>query len=412
MMRQGWWKITAMAAAMLAVGLSFSVSAARAAGGPDLNVAFIGSLSGPDAYKAQDALDGFKLGVKHLGGRLGTVEFDLVSFDDHRSPEGARVLMEKLQRDLKPQFTLVASDPKVLAQLAPMADSGHSFLLALNAPPAAMAGKDCHSYVFSLAGLTDTLHELAGQYMAGQGYRRVLLAVPPTPVAQAATDAFRRGFRSDVTVLQSRRGEMNFTQELGRITQEKPDAVYLLETGGMAVNFVRQYDDEGLKGEIPLFGPISTLDQATLAAAAPASLDLFSLGPWSEDSDTPANHRMVGDFDGEYGRPASYYAAMGYDAAMLIDAAMRGADKKINNDEMIRTVIRRADFVGTRPGFRFDTNQFPIQSYLLRSAQRDARGHVVNEQRGTLQKDVRDGHAAECPMRWVAEPPPAAPVKP
>ncbi|HVI51382.1 MAG TPA: ABC transporter substrate-binding protein [Candidatus Sulfotelmatobacter sp.] len=410
-MRREWWRNTA-AAAMLAAGLALSASAAEASGSPDLNVAFIGSLSGPDAIKAQDALDGFKLGVKHLGGRLGGVEFDLVSFDDRHSVDTARNLMEKVQRDLRPQFTLVSSDAKTLSVLGGMADASHTFMIALDAPATAMAGKECRPYVFSLAALSDTVHEQAGLYMAGQGYRRVLLAMPSTPTAQAAADAFRRGFKAEVLTMQSRRGEMNFAQELRRIADAKPDAVYLLETGGMGVNFVRQFDEEGLKGEVPLFGPIVSFDQAALAAAAPASLDLFSVGPWSEDSDSPANRRMMSDFEGEYGRPASYHAAMGYDAAMLIDAAMRGADKKFNNDEMVRTAIRRSDFASTRPGFRFDTNQFPIQSYLLRSAQRDARGHVVNEQRGTLQRDVRDGHASECPMRWVAEQPPAAPAKP
>jgi len=409
-MIQGWWKT--LVAAALAVGAGLSSSAALASGSSDLNVAFIGALSGPDAYKALDSLDGFKLGVKHLGGRLGGVEFELAWFDDHHNPDAARSLMEKLQRYLRPQFTLVSSDPKVIATLAPMADAGHAFLIALNSPPPAMAGKDCHSYVFSLSGLSDTLHEQAGQYMAGQGYRRVLLAMPSTPVAQVAADAFRRGFRGDVVTMQSRRGEMNFTQELRQIVGQKPDAVYLLETGGMAVSFLRQYDEKGLRETIPLFGPAITLDQSILAGASPSSLDLFSIGPWSEDFDTPSNRRMMSDFEGEYGRPASFYAAMGYDAAMLIDAAMRGADKKFNNDEMIRTVIRRSDFPGTRPGFRFDTNQFPIQNYVLRAAQHDVRGHMTNEQRGILQHDVRDGHAAECPMRWTPEPAPQPPAKP
>jgi len=407
-MMQGWRKW--MAAALLSA-FCWPVSAALASGSADLNVAFIGDLSGSDAYKAQDALDGFRLGIKHLGGRLATVEFDLAWFDDRHNPEVARSLMEKLQRDLRPQFTLVAADPKIEATLAPMADEGHSFQLMLNPPPLSMAGKDCHSYVFSLAGLAETQHEAAGLYMTGQGFHRVLVAMPASAAAQNALDAFRRGYKGEVLTQVSHRGEMSFAAEIKDIAAKKPDAVYLLETGGKAVNFIREYDDKGLKDEMPLFGPLTSLDQSVLAGAAPSSLNLFSVGPWSEDLDSPSNRRLMSDFEGEYGRPASSYAAVGYDAAMLLDAALRGADRKFNNDEMIRTMLRRADFASTRPGFRFDTNQMPVQTYLLRSAQKDARGHMTNEQRGVLQKDMRDGHAGECPMRWVVDTP-AQPAKP
>jgi branched-chain amino acid transport system substrate-binding protein len=235
--------------------------------------------------------------------------------------------------------------------------------------------------------------------------------MPASAAAQNALDAFRRGYKGEVLTQVSHRGEMSFAAEIKDIAAKKPDAVYLLETGGKAVNFIREYDDKGLKDEMPLFGPLTSLDQSVLAGAAPSSLNLFSVGPWSEDLDSPSNRRLMSDFEGEYGRPASSYAAVGYDAAMLLDAALRGADRKFNNDEMIRTMLRRADFASTRPGFRFDTNQMPVQTYLLRSAQKDARGHMTNEQRGVLQKDMRDGHAGECPMRWVVDTP-AQPAKP
>lgn len=394
-----------MAAALLAA-VCLPASAVLAAGNADLNLAFIGDLSGAGSHKAQDALDGFRLGVKHLGGRLGGVEFDLVWFDDNHNPDTARALMDKMQRDVKPQFTLVASDPDIIATLAPIAESAQSFLIALNSPPVSMAGWNCRPYVFSLAGLPDNQHEVAGQYMTAQGFHRVLVVLPQMPAAQAALDSFRRGFKGEVLVRQSRRGEMNFSAEMTEIADKKPDAVYLLETGGKAVNFIRQFDERGLKQDVPLLGAASVLDQSVLEGAAPASLNLFSVGSWSEDLDSPSNHRLMADFEGEYGRPASAYAAKGYDAAMLIDAALRGTDRKFNNDDMIRTALRRADFPSTRPGLRFDTNQMPIQSYMLLSAQRDAREHMVNEQRGVLQKDMRDGHAGECPMVWTPEPPP------
>jgi branched-chain amino acid transport system substrate-binding protein len=197
---------------------------------------------------------------------------------------------------------------------------------------------------------------------------------------------------------------MNFDATLARIRLLAPDAVYLLHSGGMAVNFIRQYGASPLKASVPLFGPAMVFDQTVLAGAGEASLGLMSLGPWSDDMDSPANKRMMADFEADYGRPPSLFAAEGYDAAMLIDSALRAIDRKHIDEEALRTALRRADFASTRISFHFDTNQMPIQSYVLREVVQDARGHFASEAHPTSIRDLRDGHANDCPMRWVVEP--------
>jgi len=398
----GLWR-NALAAVLL---VAASVGPAAAAGGQDLNIGFIGTLSGPNANQAQDQLDGFKLGVKHLGGRLGGAEFDLTVFDDKRDVDAARQAMGRLLRDERAQVVLVSSDAKVSAALAPLAAAGGAFLISLGAPAANLAGKDCSPYFFSLAGLSETMHEMAGQYLQGQGYHNVVVAGPDTAAEHAAVVAFQRGFHGAVSEVLARRGEMAFDEDLRRIRAAAPDAVYLLHSGGMAVSFIREFADAKLKGMLPLFAPGATFDQTVLAASGPAALDLFSVAPWSDDLDSPANKRMMADFESEYGRPPSANAAQGYDSAMLLDAAIRTIDRKFNDDDALRGALRKVEFPSTRGGFRFDTNHFPIQSYWVRQAVHDQRGHVANEQRGLLVRDARDGHANECAMRWQPEPPP------
>jgi branched-chain amino acid transport system substrate-binding protein len=392
--------------ALAAVLLAASVGPVAAAGSQDLNIGFIGTLSGANANQAQDHLDGFKLGVKHLGGRLGGAEFDLTVFDDKHDIDAARQAMGRLLHDERAQVVLVSSDVKASAALVPLAAASGAFLLSLSAPAPNLAGKDCSPFFFSLAGLSETMHELSGQYLQAQGYRRVTIAGPDNAPEHAAAVAFQRGFKGTVTEVLSRRGEMAFDGDLRRIRETAPDAVYLLHSGGMAVSFIRQFADAKLKGELPLFGPGATFDQTVLAASGPSALDLFSVAPWSDDIDSPANKRMMSDFEGEYGRPPSANAAQGYDAAMLLDAAIRSIDRKFNDDDGLRGALRKVEFPSTRGAFRFDTNQFPIQSYLVRQAVRDQRGHMASEQRGMLVRDVRDGHAGECSMRWQPEPPP------
>ena len=379
---------------------------ARTAAAADLNIGFLGTLSGAQANLSQDQLDGFQLGVKHLGGRLGGVEFALTVLDDHHDPAAAAQSVQRLVQSEHVQVLLLSSEPRTAALVAPVAAAGRTFVLALSPPAPSLAGKDCGPYFFSLSGLAETMHDLAGQYMQAQGFHNLAVVGPDNANERDAVAALRRGFKGQVTEITSRRGDMDFAAELRRLRQVGADSVYLLHTGGMAVDFLLQYAAAGLKKEMPLFGPPTTLDQSLLAAVGPAALDFFSIGPWSEDLDAPANRRLMADFESEYGRPASFFAAEGYDAAMLLDGAIKAVDKKINDDDGLRGALRRVDFPSTRGSFRFDTNQFPVQSYFIRQVVQDAREHMVNEQRGLMAKDVRDGHAGECPMRWNAEPPP------
>ncbi len=404
--------LRSVAPAALAVGLVASVltgQPVQAASADPLNIGFIGSFSGVGASRAQDALDGFKLGIKHLGGRLGSVEFDLTVLDDKHSPDAAKRAAERLMHDARTQVILVASSPKVAALVAPTGAAGHSFVISLSPPTPALAGKDCSPYFFSLSGLSDTLHEQAGLYLQNQDYRNLAVLRGDTPEERAAADAFRRGFKGTIQEIISQRGAMSFARDIRQVRQSGPDAIYLLHTGGMAVNFIRQWEEAKLKGVIPLFGPGGTFDQPYISATGMAGVDLFSISSWSEDLDSPSNRRMMSDFEGEYGRPASSWAARGYDAAMLLDGAIRLVDRKYNDDDALRTGLRNADFPSTRGSWRFDQNHFPIQTYLLRGVvevEANVRGHYANETRGVVAHDVRDGRAGECQMRWAPMPPP------
>ncbi len=393
-------------AALLALGLALAVSPARAAGGPDFDIAFIGSLSGDDAYMAQDSLDGFRLGVKHLGWHLGGADFNLVVEDDHHDPERDRTLVEKMQADLHPQAILLASGRRATAAVAPLAEAGHTFLLLLNDPDPALAGKDCGSYLFSLLAPRADLDALAGQYLGDQGFKRVAVVVPAADPARG--DPFRAAFHGEAPPFTAKRGEMNFRPLLKAIAAAKADAVYLRLDGGMAVNFIRAYGESGLKAKLPLFGPGDSVNQMVLAAAMPASLGVQSIAAWSEDGDSPANRRLMADFETEYGRLPTYYAALGYDAAMMLDAAVRGADKKFNSDEAMRIAMRRADYPLSRAGLHFDYNQFPLQDYVLRQAGEDSRGRATNETRGVVAHDPRSGQAEACPLHWTLPPLPVA----
>ena len=404
------WTLKAAAwvlAAFLACGAARAATSSAPAD-PGLSIGLVGTLTGARAHVAQDRLDGFKLGVKHAGGRIGGQEFNLSAIDDRDNAATALRAAKRLLEQTGVRILLWASDTPAPAALPPLAARGGALLLALGSPAPALAGTGCNPQFFSLASLSETQHETTGRLLQKQGYPSLAVAGPDSDSTREAVAALKKSYHGAVVLVTSRKGRMNFREELTRIRDIAPGAVYLLHSGGMAVNFVIQYQKAGLKERTPLFAPADIADRTVIAAAGAAAADLFSVAPWSDDMDTPSNRRMMADFEVEYGRPASIDAAYGYDAAMLLDRAIATAG--VRDREALRQAVLRADFPATRDGFRFGPNQFPVETFLLRQVVEDqGRGRLGNEQQGVVARAVGNGAPGACPMRGNA---PAAPAKP
>jgi branched-chain amino acid transport system substrate-binding protein len=88
------------------------------------------------------------------------------------------------------------------------------------------------------------------------------------------------------------------------------------------------------------------------------------------------------------------------------DSAIRAIDRKLGDADALRAAIKRLEFPTTRGSFHFDNDQFPVVNFLVRQVTSDARGRLINEQRGMLMRDVHDSLAHDCPLR-APEPLPA-----
>ena len=88
------------------------------------------------------------------------------------------------------------------------------------------------------------------------------------------------------------------------------------------------------------------------------------------------------------------YASQGYDAAMLLDSAVRQTGGR-DADTLRR---RAADFKSVRGDFKFNRNQYPIQNYYLRIIEAGADGKPANKLSGTVLTQYQDPFAASCQM--------------
>ena len=386
---------------LLAAAAAAMLAAPGGAAGETIKVGFIATMSGPAGVLGRDLLDGFKLGLEHSGGQLGGRKVELVTGDDQLKPDVGRQLAQKmLQKDKVHIITGVVFSNVMMAIAKPVTDA-EVFLISANAGPSALAGKRCHPYFFNVAWQNDNTHEAMGQYVQEIGYDNVFIMAPNYPAGKDALAGFKRFYKGGIAgEIYTKLGQPDYAAELAQVRAAKPDAVFVFYPGGMAVNFVKQYAQAGLRNVAPLFGPSFLLDQTVLKAQGDAALGLYNTAFWSQSIDNPANARFVSSYVETYDRLPSPYAAQAYDAARLIDSAVAAVGGDVADHDAFRAALRAAKFKSVRGPFRFNQNHFPIQNFYLRQVEKDAQGRLVSAMQATVFTDHADAYQPECGMSW------------
>jgi branched-chain amino acid transport system substrate-binding protein len=388
-------------AAALAVGLALTATPASAQN--KVKIGLITTLSGPQAGTGREMVDGFNLALKHLGGKLGGAEAELITGDDQFKPDVGKSLAERMvQRDRVDIVTGVVFSNIMLAMSDTiLKDRRGVFFINSNAGPSELAGKDCNPNFFSASWQNDGTHEAMGQNMQNAGIKRAYLMAPNYPAGKDALAGFKRFFKGEVVgEVYTQLGQTDYAAEIANLRAAKPDATYIFYPGGMGVAFIRQYQQAGLVQSTPLFGPSFSLDQTILPAIGDAALGVYASTFWSERLQNPANDKFVKDFEASYNRIPSPYAAQSYDSAMLIDSALKAAGGDISKKDQFRNALRAANFNSVRGPFKFNKNHFPIQNYYLTQIVKDDKGRLVMDLRGVIFASHGDAYADQCKMKW------------
>jgi branched-chain amino acid transport system substrate-binding protein len=195
-------------------------------------------------------------------------------------------------------------------------------------------------------------------------------------------------------------GQLDYAAELAEIRAARPEAVYIFLPGGMGINFIKQYVGAGLGKDTTLLLPGFSADQDVIKPVGAAMAGLFNTAHWSPDFSNAANQKFMAEFQKEYGRIPTLYASQGYDAARLIDAAVRDAKGKVEDREAVRKALKAAHFESVRGPFRFNKNQYPIQNYYVRTVGSDGKGGLVNKSfNEPILRDHGDAYVQDCHMK-------------
>jgi branched-chain amino acid transport system substrate-binding protein len=381
----------------VAAACLLSVNAAQAQ--DKLKIGVITTLSGPPAVLGGQLRNGFQLAVKTLGGKLGGREAEVIVQDDELKPDVAIGKVKAFVERDKVDFVVGPIFSNILqAIMKPVTDSG-TFLISPNASTSNFAGKDCNKDFFVTSYQNDQNHEVLGKYAQDKGIKSAFLMAPNYQAGKDSLAGFKHYFKGQVLdEVYVPLGQLDYSAELSRIAAAKPEAIFVFLPGGMGVNFVKQFRQAGLADKITFLSAF-TVDEGTLPAQQDAALGFFGGANWAPNLDNPQNKAFVEAYLKEYNAVPASYAFQAYDAALLIDSALKATGGKTDNKDALRAALMKADFKSLRGKFKFNTNHYPIQDFYLVKVAKRADGKYQTEIAQKVFTDYADPHVKDCPMK-------------
>ncbi|HUI15926.1 MAG TPA: ABC transporter substrate-binding protein [Xanthobacteraceae bacterium] len=365
-----------------------------------VKIGFISTFSGPAAAIGNDMKNSFELGLDEHGRKLGGLPVEVIYADDQLKPEvGVQKTQEFIESDHVDFVVGYIWSNVVLASLKPLIDS-KTMTVVTNAGANQLAGELCSPYVFSTSWQNDQTPAAVGRYMNEKGVKTAFLIGPNYAAGKDMLAGVQTTFKGKIVGQELTRwpDQLDFSAELSKARAAKPDAIFAFYPGGAGVQFVTQYVQAGLKGQIPLYTAF-TIDDLSLPRLKDLAIGIPGAQEWVADLPNEANKKYVADYRAKYHVSPSFYGAQTYDAVALIDSAITAVKGDLGNKEGMRKEMEKADFKSVRGNFKFGNNHIPIQNFYLQDAVKNADGSYALKTVALIVKDDQDRFHDKCPMK-------------
>ena len=385
----------------LLVGLAAaSIASAPACAADAIKIGFVSTFSGPPASIGNDMRDGFNLGIRNLGGKMAGRPVEVIYEDDTSKPEVGKQKTDKLiELDHVNFLTGYGFSNVLLASLLP-AVNAKTFIISANAGPSQIAGEQCSPYFFSTSWQGDQAAQATGEYLNQKGVKTLFIIDPNYAAGKDVAAGVKANFKGKIVGEEYTAwpSQLDFSAELTKARAAKPDAIFAFFPGSAGNQFLTQYAQAGLKGQIPLYTAYM-IDARTLDRMGDIALGVATAGHWAIDLPNEANRKFVADFRAAYKRDPAFYAAQAYDAANFINSAVVAVKGDLSNQDAIRAAMEKADYASVRGPYRYGNNHFPIQNFYLQKVVKKPDGGYEIDTVTTILKDHQDRYHDKCPMK-------------
>ena len=389
--------IRILAAAVAAGSLAF---APLASAQQKIKIGFITTLSGPQGVIGGYMRDSVELALDHLGRKIGGLDVEVIYGDDQVKPDVGVQVAEEMLKKHQVDFVSGIIWSNVMMAVVPVVTGAGKIMVGTNAGASPLAGSQCHERYFSTSWNNDQTPEAMGKYLQDTGINDLYIISPNYQAGRDMVVGLKRYYKGRIVEeIYTKLGQQDYQAELTQLRSKNPKAVWVFLPGGMGIQFLKQYDQAGLRGKLPLYTSF-TVDEISIPAVKDAALGIYETRFWSPDLNTPANRRYVTDYKKKYGHLPVFYGAQSYEGIMLIDSAVRAVKGNLKDTQGLIAAMRKANYDSIRGPYAFNVNHHPIQNFYLLRAEKTPAGAIEMKIQKTVFEKYKDSYYQDCKMKW------------
>lgn len=383
---------------IVAATLAVTMFGGPARAADHIKLGYMVSLSGVFAIVGSEQQRGLTVALEELGNTLGGVPLTLYTVDDKGSPpEAVQVASKLIDQNKVDIVTGMMNSATTIATMKQYEDAG-TFIISALAGPLQYAGKECHPNAFFVSFANDEWDTALGKYMTDKGVKSTYMMGADYQAGWEKLAGAKRTFKGTVTgPVFTPLNQLDFSAELAQVRAANAESVFAFYPGALGIAFLKQYAQSGLKARI--YSEDTMASELSFPAEGASALGVIQSTSWNAELDNPANKKFVAAFIKKYGRRPAIFAALQYDAMMLLNSAVAAVNGKIEDKAAFRAALRKADFQSIRGPFKFNTNHFPIQDIYVTEVEKDGQGGMKLALKDTAARDWQDDYHQDCTMK-------------
>jgi branched-chain amino acid transport system substrate-binding protein len=386
--------LTGSSVAAAGVALGPWVLRSHAQGGP-IKIGLVLPYTGVYAVLGESITQAMELVFARENWTVAGRKIEMIKEDDEMKPPVGVRKTEKLIDSDKVDILTGPVHSGILMGMRDKVHNSKTILIVSNAGADAISRERCSRWIFRTSFSNWQPCQPMGGWVAKNVSKEVFLTAPNYQAGKDMMNAFKETFvpagGKIVAEDYPKLGETDYAPYLTKIKQSGAKAVFAFFSGTDAVNFVKQYDQFGLKGSIRLTGAGFLTEPDVLPAQGNSALGVLTGHFYTPVLDNPVNKKFVADFRARFSnKMPDGFACQGYDTAEVIVRALKAVNGNTQDKDKLVDAIAKTEFDSPRGRFRFDPKTHNvIQPFIYVREVREVAGGLNNVPIDKI-ADVRD----------------------
>jgi len=348
-----------------------------------IRIGFVTDLTGPAAQAAKDMVNGITLYLDEIGSQMAGRKVELIVEDSQGRPDVALTKLRKIVEHDRAHLVAGVLFGHIGYALAPKVEEYKVPALFTVTAADDLTQRLKYRWVIRTGWASSQPSHPFGEYAAKTlGYKKVAVIASDYAFGWEVVGGFQRTFEESggqvIQKLWAPLGVMDLAPYIAKIRRDA-DAVLTMVAGASTIQFMKQYDEAGLRGKIPLIGGGPAVDEALLPSMGDEAIGVISPLIYSGALDTPANRRFAKEYRTRFGKVPSYFAETNYTSGRWINEAVRALSGQVEDREKLLAALRRVEIPDAPRGpIKLDGYGNPIQNVYFRKVERNRDGELQN----------------------------------